>query len=86
MSFIFILFEDHQQAANIEQQADEPLWTAKQTAEFLNVDEDAVYELARLGTLPCVPMGERRKRFNPAVIRQWVKNGGKLDKGLRAVG
>lgn len=34
MSFIFILFEDHQQAANIEQQADEPLWTAKQTAEF----------------------------------------------------
>lgn len=63
----------------------EKLWDAAETAAYLNTDDNTVYELARLGKLPSIQLSERRVRFDPPVIRQWVKNGGKTEAGLKLV-
>lgn len=55
------------------------LLTAKQTAELLQVTLSRVYELARIGLIPCVRMG-RQIRFDEAALREWVAQGGASEK------
>lgn len=87
MGVLIIITDDTrpEQPSKEDVDAYESLWDAARTADYLNTDEDTVYELARTGKLPSVRLSEKRVRFNPPVIRQWVSNGGKLDDGLRLV-
>lgn len=88
MSFVLIIVADDNKGSAKESETTdpfEPLWDAERVAEYLSCDDTTVYELARTGKLPSVQLSERRVRFDPPVIRQWVKNGGKLDKELRLV-
>jgi excisionase family DNA binding protein len=51
------------------------LQTAKQTAEQLQITTYRLYEMVRLGLIPCVRMG-RQIRFNPERIKEWIERGG----------
>jgi len=51
------------------------LLTAKQTAELLQVTLPRVYELARVGLIPCVRMG-RQIRFPESKLMEWIEQGG----------
>ncbi len=53
------------------------LLTAQQTAEMLQVSVTRIYELARLGTVPCVRI-RRQLRFDEAALLNWVAQGGEL--------
>lgn len=55
------------------------LLTAKQTAALLQVSLPRVYELARIGLIPCVRIG-RQVRFDEAELREWVARGGATEK------
>jgi excisionase family DNA binding protein len=55
------------------------LLTAKQTAEILQVSIARVYELARIGLLPCVRLG-RQVRFDESILREWIARGGSIEK------
>jgi excisionase family DNA binding protein len=46
----------------------EPLWTAKEVAEYLKVSRSWVYQYTADGRLPCRHVGGLR-RFDPAVVR-----------------
>jgi excisionase family DNA binding protein len=86
MGIIFILVTDENKQPQEKVETEtlfEPLWKAEQVAEYLNTDEPTVYELARDGKLPSVPLSKKRVRFVPATIRQWVLNGGKVETKLR---
>lgn len=52
------------------------LQTASEAAERLSVSVQRVYEMARLGIVPCVRLG-RTVRFDPAAIEGYVASGGK---------
>jgi excisionase family DNA binding protein len=52
------------------------LITAKQAAELLNVRLPRLYELARLGQVPSVRLGEKSIRFDEAALREWIERGG----------
>jgi excisionase family DNA binding protein len=52
------------------------LLTAKEAARALNVPLSRVYELVRLGILPCVRIGERQIRFDELALREWAAKGG----------
>ena len=51
------------------------LVNATDIAPLLGVSEARLYELARLGLIPCVRLG-RQVRFDPAVVEAWVEGGG----------
>jgi excisionase family DNA binding protein len=51
------------------------LLTAKQVAEILQVALPRVYELARLGSLPCIRIG-RQIRFPESKLMEWIEQGG----------
>lgn len=55
------------------------LLTAKETAEVLQVTLPRVYELARVGLIPCVRMG-RQVRFDAEKLREWATQGGSIEK------
>ena len=46
----------------------EPLLTAAQVGEILSVPSKSVYEL----TIPRIRVGERRIRWRPADVREWI--------------
>ncbi len=52
------------------------LFTAKQVASAWQLPLARVYELARLGILPCVKTGARQVRFDEAALREFVVRGG----------
>lgn len=52
------------------------LLKAKQAAEILNVRLPRVYELARLGVVPSVRLGEKQIRFNESALKEFVERGG----------
>jgi excisionase family DNA binding protein len=49
---------------------------AKQAAELLNVRLPRLYELARLGTVPSVRLGEKQIRFNESALQEFCNGGG----------
>jgi len=49
------------------------LWTARQTAEVLNVSERTVFTLTKSGKLPVVKIGERGIRYDPRDVRAWIE-------------
>ena len=51
------------------------LLTAEQVAETLQVSKLRVYEMARLGIIPCVRMG-RQIRFDEKALYEWISQGG----------
>lgn len=53
------------------------LLTAKQVAEILQVALPRVYELVRMGNLPCVRMG-RQIRFHESKLMEWIEKGGSI--------
>ena len=57
------------------------LLTVAQTAKILAVSPARVYELRRLGLLPCVQLG-RQVRVEATVLRAWIAEGGR---GLTSV-
>lgn len=53
----------------------DPLWTAKEVAEFLGVSQKLVYRMAAEGRLPSIQITERgTRRFDPADMRSWVES------------
>lgn len=48
----------------------EPLMTAEEVAEVLQVPRKSVYDLA----IPRVRIGERRVRWRPADVREFIQN------------
>jgi excisionase family DNA binding protein len=52
------------------------LLTMQQAAVILNVSRARVYELRRLGLLPCVQIG-RQLRVEAGVLRAWIEQGGR---------
>jgi putative molybdopterin biosynthesis protein len=54
--------------------------TASEVAARFKVTGQRVHELARLGLLPSVRLG-RSVRFDPAVIEEWIRNGGRAYPG-----
>jgi excisionase family DNA binding protein len=61
------------------------LLTADQIAKKLQVPKTRVYEMARLGLVPCVHMG-RQIRFDLRTIEQWVSQGGTIGPSERSFG
>jgi excisionase family DNA binding protein len=61
------------------------LLTAEELAEHLGVSKQRVYELARLGLLPCVRLG-RAVRFATQAVEAWISSGGRpLPGGWRRI-
>jgi len=51
--------------------ANEALWTVRETAAFLRLGRNTVYEWAASGRLPSLRLGSRI-RFQPSALRRWV--------------
>ncbi len=49
---------------------------AKQAAEILDVRLPRLYELARLGTVPSIRLGEKTIRFSESALKEFVERGG----------
>jgi len=49
---------------------------AKQAAELLDVRLPRLYELARLGRIPSVRLGEKSIRFSEPALRKFIQRGG----------
>ena len=54
---------------------------AKQAAELLDVRLPRLYELARLGTIPSVRLGEKSIRFSETALQEFVERGGVTQNG-----
>ena len=55
------------------------LITARAASEVLNIRLPRLYELVRVGAVPCVRLGMRQLRFDPDVLSAWSKSGGHVD-------
>jgi excisionase family DNA binding protein len=53
--------------------------TAPEVAQLLRVKPARVYELARLGMIPCLRIG-RQVRFAEESLREWIACGGSTEK------
>ncbi len=49
---------------------------AKEAAELLDVRLPRLYELARLGRVPSVRLGEKSIRFSEPALREFIERGG----------
>ncbi len=60
-----------------QQALHEPLLTAKQIAQMLNVKSSTVYEWAQMGYIPCIRLGTGKKkplvRFSQFRVQEWLK-------------
>ena len=54
------------------------LWTVEDLSRHLKVPKSWVYERTRTGEIPTVSNMGKYKRFDPDVIREWLKNSGSL--------
>ncbi|CAN5547682.1 hypothetical protein BH20ACI3_BH20ACI3_38810 [soil metagenome] len=54
---------------------------AKEAAEILNVRLPRVYELARVGVIPSVRLGEKQIRFSEPALKEFVERGGIVTNG-----
>ena len=52
------------------------LLTAQEVSSAFQIPLARVYELARLGLIPKVPLGNRQVRFDEERLREWVRTGG----------
>ena len=60
------------------------LMTVKQVATMLQVSQERVYEMVRLGLLPAVRLG-RQLRVDEEALKNWIAHGGQaLPGGWRA--
>lgn len=50
----------------------QPLWTVKDTAEFLRLKPETVRLMARHGELPAIKVGKRLWRFRPSEVKDWL--------------
>lgn len=55
------------------------LLKANEVAQILRVKTARVYELARIGLIPCIHMG-RQVRFDEAALKEWMAGGGSVEK------
>ena len=62
----------HAEQSNDGQSLAQPLLTADEAAELLNVPRSTVYELVRSRGLPHVRIGERGMRFTHVGLEEWV--------------
>jgi excisionase family DNA binding protein len=49
------------------------LLTVAEVAERLSVHKQTVWQLAREGSIPCVRLSDRRLRFNPDDVEQYIE-------------
>jgi excisionase family DNA binding protein len=60
-----------------QQTLHEPLLTAEQIAQMLNVQRSTVYEWAQMGYIPCIRLGTGKKkplvRFSQFRVQEWLK-------------
>lgn len=52
------------------------LWRVKQVAELIGLSGPATYALGRAGVIPRVKASRRAVRFDPDVLRNWLRAGG----------
>jgi excisionase family DNA binding protein len=50
-----------------------PLWGVREAAEYLNTTPAAIYKMVERRQIPHVRLGDRKLRFDPAVLRDWVR-------------
>ena len=60
---------DGNQAPSPESQ---PLWTVKDTAEYLRLKPETVRMMARNGELPAIKVGKRVWRFRIREVKDWL--------------
>lgn len=48
------------------------LWTVGDAAEFLRTSVAAIYKMVERRQIPHIRLGDRKLRFDPAVLRDWV--------------
>ncbi len=53
----------------------ERLLTAREVASLLRMTQNRLYELAKIGGIPCVRVGHRI-RFSEAELMEWIRSGG----------
>jgi excisionase family DNA binding protein len=52
----------------------QPLWTVKDTAEYLRLKPETVRMMARKGDLPAIKVGKRVWRFRPGDVENWLNS------------
>jgi excisionase family DNA binding protein len=50
----------------------QPLWTVKDTAEYLRLKPNTVRMMARNGDLPAIKVGKRLWRFRIKEVKEWL--------------
>ena len=58
-----------------------PFLTAKEVSVELNIPLARVYELTRIGELPCVRLGLKQLRYDPDALREWANRSGTVENG-----
>jgi len=51
----------------------EPLWRYRDLAKFLNMTEGETRQLKASTDIPYIQLSERRIRFQPAAVIEWLK-------------
>ena len=49
------------------------LWTVRDAAEFLSTTAAAIYKMVERHQIPHVRLGNRKLRFDPAILRDWIR-------------
>lgn len=60
---------------NTPQTSFSPLWTRRQVAEALQLCVHSVARYSRDGLLPCIKLNQRVVRYDPDVVRSFIKSG-----------
>lgn len=60
------------------------LITAREACVSLGIRLPRLYELVRVGAVPCVRLGLRQLRFDPDVLVEWSKSGGQTQANSEA--
>ncbi len=64
------------ETTNTTETANQPLMNATEAARVLKVPRWSLYDLVRRNAIPHVKLSERRIRFDPVTLQQWIKAGG----------
>lgn len=49
------------------------LWTVRDAAVFLSTTVAAIYKMVERRQIPHVRLGDRKLRFEPSILRDWVR-------------